>query len=552
MKRWLLAIALTIPTAAQAIVDMKNANYAESWLDITMPGSGFDLKVSRFYNSRSIFNGMFGYGWCSDFETTLTKTPEGNLKYQECGAGQEIVYTLGKGDSREVEETIEKVLAYLKKTNRSATQQYIDNLVGELRDSPSLRLRMAKQAGLPEPTLKKGTIYSADNLEIEKISWDGEYFVRNVSDGTSQKFDSNGKLTYTYDKNGNYLKLSWSNGLLKEVLDNNARKLSFTHYPNKRVQSINGPTNLRAEYKYEGEDLVLCKNMWKNNYTYKYDDNHNLTRVNFPDGTFKTLTYNSKKDWVMSFTDRILNNQSCTESYSYEEDREDPKNHFWSIATKKCGKEIRSTARFEFWHKTRPDKRKYLYRALTKTDNDTLDVIYHPDFGRPLSIRKNAQTTTFSYFPTGLVREKSTANAKMAFEYKNQFNKVSKVNTEFFDDKGKSVRKRDTNFEYDTKGNLSFAKNSDGQTVRLTYDTRGRIASITDQAKKEVQIKYDEKTNKPALITRPKVGSITVTYKNNEINKVESKDGPTVAVQVASTFNNLLDIIAPATSELSL
>src|SRR5690606_38482443 len=111
---------------------------------------------------------------------------------------------------------------------------------------------------------------------------------------------------------------------------------------------------------------------------------------------------------------------------------------------------------------------------------------------------------------------------------------------------------RDTVFQYDKKANLTYAQNSDGQTVRLTYDSRGRIASITDQAKKEVQIKYDERSNKPSVITRPQVGSIRVTYKDNEIKKVESKDGPTVAVQVASTFNNLLDIIAPATSELNL
>jgi YD repeat-containing protein len=141
----------------------------------------------------------------------------------------------------------------------------------------------------------------------------------------------------------------------------------------------------------------------------------------------------------------------------------------------------------------------------------------------------------------------------MNFEYKNSFNKVSKVNTEFFDGKGKVAKKRETLFAYDNRGNLADAKNSDGQSVKLTYDQRGRISTITDQAKKEVQIKYEERTGRPAQITRPKVGTIAVTYKaNGEINKVESNDGAAVATQVASTFNNLLDIIAPATSEMNL
>ena len=184
---------------------------------------------------------------------------------------------------------------------------------------------------------------------------------------------------------------------------------------------------------------------------------------------------------------------------------------------------------------------------------DTLDVTYHPEFGRPVSIKKNGTVTTFAYFPNGLVHEKTTSASRLSFEYKNQFNKVSRVLAEFTDAKGKAFRKRDTTFSYDAKANLVFAANSDGQTVRLSYDVRGRIATIVDQAKKEVLIKYDEKLGKPSIITRPKLGAISVTYKaSGEINKVESKDGPIVAVQVASTFNNLLDIIAPATSELSL
>ena len=39
---------------------------------------------------------------------------------------------------------------------------------------------------------------------------------------------------------------------------------------------------------------------------------------------------------------------------------------------------------------------------------------------------------------------------------------------------------------------------------------------------------------------------------NGEILKIDSKEGPTVASQIASTFNNLLDVIAPATQELYL
>ncbi len=555
MKRLILSViaALLVPHLAHAIVDMKNANYADSMQIINVPGGGFDLKVVQYYNSRSIFVGMFGFGWCSDFETTIEKTPEGNLKLQECGAGQEITYTQADFDPKNLEKTIDQVVAYYKKTNQGANKETIETLRQQLHNNAGLRSRWARAANLPQSDVKKGVVYAADHLEVEKVVFDGTYYTRSLADGTSQRFDTAGRLVQLYDKNANFLKLTYTGDLIKEVVDNGGKKLSFTYFPNKRVKEIIGPANIRADYKFKGDLLIELKNMWRNTYIFAYDDTRNLTKISYPDRTFKALTYDQKLDRVLSFTDRVANGVSCIESYNYEVDKQNPRDHFWSTAIKKCGKEVKNEAKFEFWYKNHPDGRKYLSRVLTKSPTDTLDVSYHPDFGRPLSIRRNSFSSTFAYYPNGLIKEKSTATMKMAYEYKNQFNKVSQVLTDFIDPNGVSIRKRDTTFTYDTKANLVYAANSDGQNVRLSYDAHGRIASITDQAKKEVQIKYEERSGKPAVISRPKVGSINVSYKpNGEINKVESPDGPSVAVQVASTFNNLLDIIAPATSELSL
>jgi YD repeat-containing protein len=557
MKRsWMmptLMVALAFPSISFGVVDMKNSNYSESFLDIALPGTGYALKVQRFYNSRSNFNGIFGYGWCSDFETTLEKNPEGRLKLVECGAGQEIIYAPAKFQKADLDKLISTLIAFYKKATPNATAASIETLQTQLLEDADIRSRWAKQAGVPIPELRRGTVYSAENLEVEQITFDGASYIRLLSDGTSQKFDQTGHLSYLYDKNANFLKLTYNTGeTLREVIDNTGKKLVFS-FVGKRVKEITGPNNLKVEYKYKGEDVTEVKNMWKNTYTYEYDDTHNLTKIQYPDNTFKALTYNKNMDWVTSFTERAVGGVSCTETYKYEMDKASPRDHFWSTAIKKCGNEIKNEARFEFWHKTRADGRKYLARVLSKSLTDTLDVTYHPEFGRPIAIKKGSVTTQFDYYANGLIWHKSTANSKMAYEYKNTFNKVSKVLTEFFDPKGKKIKERATDFAYDTKANLVSAKNTDGQSVVLTYDGRGRIATIIDQAKKEVMIKYDEKTGKPASISRPKLGAINVSYKpSGEINQVKSDDGPTVAVQIASTFNNLLDIIAPATSDLNL
>ncbi len=549
----LLFLATLIPQKGQAVVDMKNANYSDSWLDLSFNGSGYALRVQRFYNSRSIFSGIFGFGWCSEFETNIEKTPEGRLKLVECGAGQETIYSPAKFDAKSMDRLIDQLIAHYKKSTPGATETGATTLREQLHNSADLRSEWAKHAGIAIPDVKKNVVYSADNLEVEKIVFDGTNYVRSLADGTAQRFDASGHLVLMNDKNGNNLKLSYANDTLHEIVDNTGKKLTFTFNQNKRVKDITGPGGAKAEYKYKGEDLVDVRNMWKNKYTYDYDETHNLTKINFPDGTFKALTYNQKQDWVTSFTDRAVGGPACVETYKYEVNKNDPKNNFWSTALKKCGGEVKNDARFEFWHKTRADGKKYLARVLTKTLSNTLDVTYHPDLGRPTSVKKDGVVTTFDYYPNGLVREKTTPNMRLAFEYKNDFNKVSKVATDFLDAKGKVVRKRQTDFTYDPKANLVAAQNSDGQSVKLTYDGRGRIATILDQAKKEVLVKWDEKTGKPAQITRPGVGTIKLTYKaSGDINKVDSPDGPTVASQIAVSFNNLLDIIAPATSELNM
>jgi len=117
-----------------------------------------------------------------------------------------------------------------------------------------------------------------------------------------------------------------------------------------------------------------------------------------------------------------------------------------------------------------------------------------------------------------------------------------------------SEGKGTTKFTYDKLGNLTYAANSGGQSVKLEYDMKGRIVKIFDQAKRLINIEYDERFGKPKTVERPGVGKIFVSY-NSEgtITKVDSKnDDPAVAVQVASAFNNLIEIITPAGVNIGL
>ncbi len=552
MKRTSRLLALVTAflgsTTVHAIVDMKTANYSQTWTDIDVPSAAnqFKLKVDRTYNSRSLFDGMFGFGWCSDFETRLDITPEGNIRLIECGSGQETVYMPLEFNRKDIDKTIAAILPKLRQ-QQGMDEKALKALQEEMVSNAKLRAKYAADFKIKvEP--KEGMQYFANGREVEKFVFSKNVYTRTLVSGTQMRFNTQGRMTHMYDAAGNFLRFEYDKDQVREVVDNNGRKLSFKYFNNKKVKAISGPNGTTAEYKFEGlDDLNWVKNQWGNIYTYAYDDRHNLVKVNYPDKTSIQIGYNQERDWVTKFVDR----DKCTEDYGYELSKSDPKMHYWSTVKKVCRKEIVNESKHEFIHKKRDDGQVYLQRVISTINGSVTDITYHDVFNRPLTIRRNAETSNFEYYANGQIRTKSTRLTRMTYQYDKKSQKVSEVQTTVLNDKGKAVTSRKTAFQYDAKGNLTFASNSEGQRVRMTYDGRGRIKTITDQARKVVRIDYEERFGKPAVVSRPGLGTIRVSYKaNGDIDKVNSAEGPTVAMQVASTFNNLLDILSPASPEV--
>ena len=547
----LLTISITLLSLpAFSVVDMKNASFVDVWTDLTVPGTGYDLKIRRGYKSRSLFNGMFGFGWCSDFETKIEITPEGNLKLTEYGAGLEIVYTPRDFSPAEIEKTVSQIIGEHKKEHSELDKNFYTDFEKKLKTNIDLRTHYAQTYKI-KISLKSGTVFYANGKEIEHITFNNNIYTRYLGDSTEQKFNTDGSIVFMSDRNGNHLKFSYDkDNMLRQVVDNGGRTLSFKYDPiSKKVKEIVGPHNLSASYKFSGQDLIHVKNAWNNIYAFSYDDLHNLLRINFPDNTYKQLTYDQDKDWVTSFRAR----NGCTEKYTYNPQEDDPKNHYISQVVKSCQGKVVTQASYEFWHKKRDDGESYLARVRSSYGSETTDVVYHAVFGRPTSLGRNGHYIQFTYFDNGLVKTKEFDQTKIYYEYKNKFNKVSRVVTIVFDKKGKVTSRQSSEFDYNNRANLTSAKNSAGQTVAISYDKHGRIAVIEDQAKRVVKIQYDEKLGKPIWVERVGVGSITVSYNAaGEIKEATSKDGPTVANQIYSAFNSLLEIINPATEEMAL
>ncbi len=546
MKRLAISVILFFTTTAFSIVDMKNANFANSWTDLEIPGTGYDLKVTRTYNSKSLFDGMFGFGWCSDFETNLKITAEGNIKLTECGAGQEQFYTPREFGRKEIDKTISQIITKVREAKKG-DEKTLKKMAEDMVSDHDLRSKFAVAYKVAVP-VKEGTRFFANGQEVESITYSKGIYTRYLPDGSYMRFDKEGNLAQLFDKNSNYLKFDYDGSMIKEIVDNNGRKLTFKYFTNKKVKSISAPNSLSAEYKFENQNDL--KNVVKSNgetHSYEYDDTHNMTKAVYPDGKFVALTYDKKNDWVTSFTDR----EKCSENYKYEFDSKNPKMHYWSTVKKTCGKEVVNESKHEFWFSERKDGQVFLARVNSKVNKDETDITYHEVFGKPIAIRRNNVRYTYTYYSNGQVKEKNSDNVNLIYVYDSKTSKVIKVTTISKNEKGKVIANKKTDFRYDAKGNLNYAQNSEGLKITMTYDGKGRIASIVDQAKKLVKIDYEERFGKPAVVARPGLGTIRITYKSNgEIDGVKSDESPSVAMQIAGAFNNLLDVISPATAEV--
>lgn len=541
-------------STAFSLVDMKNANYADSWVDYQSNGTGYKLKVQRTYNSRSTFDGIFGFGWCSDFETLLEVLPDSSLKVIECGGGLEVSYTSGKElKGAELKKHISNLLEMSKEVNPRLNKAYLKRLRKDLEDNPYFREALAKKLGL-KGKIENNSTFFARGRGGEKIVYKDSFYTRTLSDGTYQKFDSKGKLIGFYDRNNNYLKLVYNQGNLVQVMDNNAKRLDFTYHKNGKVKEIKTPDAVSLKYTYLGQDLVEVQNAWKMKYKYKYDKLHNLVQITFPDKTSREIVYNQDKDLVISFKDR----SNCIETYDYQSSKEDPRNHYWSEVIKRCGIKVTNRSKYEFWHRSKSDGTgKYLYRVVSENNGDVTEVTYHDIFGKPLSVRENKSRTWYKYNKRGLVTEKRTPVERNYYSYDPVCNKISQAKMEQF----QNLKKKDiptysekTKFVYDTaKCNLTYAVNSKGIKVKVGYDRYGRINKLIDQSQKYVKLSYDNAIGKPSKIERPGLGVIKVVYnEKGEMVDVKSNEGAEVAAQVATVFNSLLEVVAPATSGLSI
>lgn len=536
---WLFSAVLAV-TAAHAGVNLKNGNFYISYTDIVVPGGGKKLEITRTYNSKSTEVGWFGFGWGSAYETRLETSADGSVVIHENGSGGKTRFTPKTPvDAEAASQRIVEAMRKRTQLSESAAKQLVEKLKNnaELRHSYALNLKV-------QAPVAAGTILYSSDRGTQEVHVEKDGYRRVYPDGKNENFNSKGNLTKISDKSGYSVEFMWKDGQLQSIKDSQAKQVYFAWYPDGRVKQMWSAGDKKAEYKFQGTDLVYSKDVGGNVYEYSYDKSHNITEIRYADKSKMSVKYDNKTFFVTQVTDR---NGEATQ-YQYGNNPKAPEDHYWTTVTKKGfdGKPVAN--RYEYEIKTRPDGSRFTYRIVTDINGIKTETIYSECCTLPLKIARGKHVTNFEYNEKGLLLKKnSTKGDFVRIEYDDSLNKIKKV----------SNNEGVTDFSYDKQGNLITAKNDKGKAVLLVYDTKGKITKMVDDDKKSNQrrilsFKYNA-LGKPVEIEMEKVGKINVAYDNyGEIKKVESDAGHKMALQVTQAFQNLLAIVKPAGVNLNM
>ncbi|NQZ18262.1 MAG: RHS repeat protein [Bdellovibrionales bacterium] len=563
MKLFLLCISILIALPSLATVNMRNGSYAEKWIDVISPGTGYDLRIQRYYSSRSLFIGLFGFGWCSSLETKIEHTSDGTITLSECGGGIEVSYYPKNFDPKSANQTVDKIISYYKKNNRKLSSAYLKKLRTQLVSDTKQRFEIANKLHLVSSKslkMKKDT-YVSKSRGLEEIRFNGRLYVRVNFDGTVEKYNLRGQLSQMVDKVGNWIKLNYKNDRIAFIVDNKGRRLNFAYARSGKLNRIYDGRSLEVKYSFEGENLTQVTNAWGNTYTYKYDRQHNMTQVIFPKKNGKPqslkISYDIANDWVRSYTDRL----GCSQKFEFIMDQKNPKNHYWSNVSTTCDNKNFSVGHFEYWYKNyQHSKLKFLHRAMNRQNDNVKDTYFHSYLGKPISIHENLNYTGYAYKPSGLTHKKELKAYsdkrelldwnRILYRYNKQIRKMSETVTELLNNKGKVMMTTKTAFEYDKKRLLKRAKQSSGIYIDVNYNTSGKISSLTDHKKTKISFSYDNVNEKPVKIKHSSLGEVTIDYDTSgEVDKVSSRKGRNIASSVIQELIQFVQLLGPGAEE---
>ena len=523
-------------------VNAKNANFFLPNKDISYPAPGFPLEIERSYNSRSLNDGPFGFGWSFNYDIYVRIGQEGFPEVVDADGFVCKFLPQGGGEKSAMEAQINRFMAYKQSQDKAAGIQrdaaFYQKYRSRLLNDPKLFEQVKSEMPGYKPELEEGT-YISTTRGVQQLEVRKEGYKRTFTNGVTHIFyrmDASGKgrLRQMIDPAGNSLAMRYErggSGDLREVLHSRGAKLEFTigklgKITGARIVTPDGTIAPKTvEYRYGGasaNDLIGYKDTNGQVTRYDYDEWHNMTKITFPNGDVIQNRYDVDKDWILA---QKGPGEAIT-NYDYDSDPAD-ESHYWTIVN-----ESGRVTRFDYY-----DGQNRV--VTTDPEGRRTDRIFSECCGKPLRVTEpDGRVVNYEYDKRGnATRIWDNKGRNIRYQYDPKWNKVVKVLT-------KDSR---ITYRYDNQGNLVLGKDeASGLVVRLQYSSDGRVRAVEDGRGRAFEFRYNT-AGKPVQIgPRGGKGAVVIDYNPDGTVSAVKTTGQVDQRQVLGDLQKLIQVVEPA------
>lgn len=341
-------------------VNAANGNFLFHESDFHLEGRGPSINIERTFNSQDSETGLFGSGWTSTLEDSLTEEANGNIIWIEADKKKHTFRKTGSGyaappgifsevkktttgylkieeDKSETAYNKDGKLVSEKDTNgNTLTYSYTDGKLTKITDASGRAVTISYKdtliSEITGPANKKVTFtYNKDSELVGSTTARGKQYRYGYSGGkltaiydpkhteakpyeTTFEYESD-RLVKIIDPVGKQTLLSYEPEKLQTTLENERKKKTIYQYneagnPAKTIEDAAG-LKLTTSYTYDANKLIKEVSPKGQAETYQYDKDGNVISFTDAYGTEK-YTYNENND-VTSVTD--TENKKTTIAY---------------------------------------------------------------------------------------------------------------------------------------------------------------------------------------------------------------------------------------------
>ena len=457
-------------------VNCATGNQFEVHRDLSAPGRGLGLSLTRTYNSQAAAQGAtgpFGAGWSSSLSDHLAiNQPAGTATVTQAN-GSTAPFTIS-GSS------------------------------------------FVAPAWVHATLVKNG---------------DGSY-TYTLADQDSYHFDSTGRLLSEADRNGETTSAGYDGqGRLSAITDPAGRTITLTYNTDGTVASAADSSGRSVSYSYSGGNLVGVTDAAGGTWSFGYDASHQLTSETDPRGHTVSTSYNTSNQ-VSSQTDPAGRTRTWTyptgETVIHNPDGTQTDEHFsgqlLTSITHAYQTSLASTTSFAY---DRNDN----ITAVTDPKGNVTSYGYDSKGNRTRVTDPLDRITKWTYDSLNDVTSSTDpTGVKTTYSYDSHGNVLS-VSTPL-------VGTNQTQTTTFTRGNsnhpsdVTAVTDPDGHITSYGYDTAGDLTSVTDALGNETTYGYDSIGRRTSMISARgnapggNPGSFTTTYAYDPLSRLTSETDP--------------------------